>query len=85
MTSAEVVSTIYLPSGKDYPGLSALPNIGVDGSAMIGGAPYIHVDELTFDGFIDESAMDGWLPGDIPLERTCHWSLKNNVRVKMSP
>lgn len=71
--SAEVIPMICLPNGKKFPAPSVFSNIEADDFATLGGAPYFDVDALAVDGFVDQYAFDGFLPGNIPLEWTQSW------------
>lgn len=72
-STSEVVSVKVLPTGKEFVAPSAFADVEADNFAVLGSAPWFEIDALAVEGFVDQYAMDGWLPGDIPLEWT--WSL----------
>lgn len=52
-----------------------LENADADEFINLGVAPWFDVEWLSAVGFVYQYTVDGWLPGDTPLEwtKTCHW------------
>lgn len=66
--TAEVVSVMVLTSGKEFTAPSASVDFKAHAFAMLWSAWWFDIDDLVVEGFIDQYATGGWLPGDVPLE-----------------
>lgn len=63
----KVVSTRHLPSSKELPLPSSFEGVGTNDYVTLGSDPCLDVEDLGTEGFVDDYATDGWLPGDLPL------------------
>lgn len=57
---------IALAHGKEYPA-PFFSDVEAEEFHLLGLMPWFDIQELEEDGFVYLYAVNGWLPGDIPL------------------
>lgn len=73
----DVVPTRHLPSGKASLAPCTFYGIAANEYTVLGSALWLDIDALCVDEFIEEYAIDGWLPGDGQSEWTRAWCWRN--------
>lgn len=63
----DLVRTLTLQSGKEYAAASSRGELESVDFTLLGGAPWLDIEALDCDGFVDKYAADGCLTGEIPL------------------
>lgn len=72
-----VVSNRHLPSGKEFPAPSSFEGVATVDYGTFRSAPWLGFVVLGTKRFVDEYAIYGWLPEDVPLELTRAWCWRN--------
>lgn len=66
-----------LSSGKEYPAPSVFSSIEADYFTTPGSAPRFNVESMAVDVFVDQYAIDWYLPGKILWYWPASWCLRN--------
>lgn len=72
----KAVPTVALLDGNEFP----VPSVCVVGEHYVrslGMLPWFDVQEFEEDKDVDLYAVNGWLPGDVPLEWTLKWAWRD--------
>lgn len=73
-SKSEVIPTLALPRDKEYAAPGSLSKVDSEDLLLLSVAPWFDVEEIEVQGFFDKLAVEGWLPGGIPLEWTQSWA-----------
>lgn len=75
---AEEVAVVSLTTGKEYTSPAVLENVDADDYMSFDSVPWFDNKALAVECFVEQYAVDGCLPGELPLGWIRSWAWRNH-------